>query len=39
MGHLYTAIAAGELATVGDTVQRLAGHPPITLVLPDAIAT
>ena len=28
----YTAIAAGELAAVSDTVQRLAGHPPVTLV-------
>jgi NAD(P)H dehydrogenase (quinone) len=27
----YTAIAAGELAAVSDTVQQLAGHPPITL--------
>ncbi len=27
----YTAIAAGELAAVSDTVQRLAGHPPQTL--------
>ena len=27
----YTAIAAGELATVSDTVARLAGHPPQTL--------
>ena len=27
----YRAIAAGELATVSDTVQRLTGHPPISL--------
>ncbi len=27
----YTAIAAGELATVSDTVARLAGHAPQTL--------
>jgi uncharacterized protein YbjT (DUF2867 family) len=27
----YTAIAAGELATVTDTVERLTGHPPLTL--------
>ena len=27
----YTAIAAGELAVVSDTVARLAGHPPTTL--------
>ena len=27
----YTAIAAGELAVVSDTVERLAGHPPTTL--------
>jgi NAD(P)H dehydrogenase (quinone) len=27
----YTAIAAGELAAVSDVVQRLAGHPPVTL--------
>ena len=27
----YTAIAAGELAPVSDVVQRLAGHPPVTL--------
>jgi NAD(P)H dehydrogenase (quinone) len=27
----YLAIAAGELAVVGDTVERLAGHPPTTL--------
>jgi NAD(P)H dehydrogenase (quinone) len=27
----YTAIAAGELAVVTDTVERLAGHPPTTL--------
>ena len=27
----YTAIAAGEVATVSDTVERLAGHPPQTL--------
>jgi uncharacterized protein YbjT (DUF2867 family) len=27
----YTAIAAGELETVTDTVDRLAGHPPVTL--------
>ena len=24
----YTAVAAGELARVADTVERLAGHPP-----------
>ncbi len=27
----YTAIAAGELAAVSDTVRRLTGHPPLTL--------
>jgi NAD(P)H dehydrogenase (quinone) len=27
----YTAIAAGELETVTDTVERLTGHPPATL--------
>jgi NAD(P)H dehydrogenase (quinone) len=27
----YLAIAAGELAVVSDTVDRLAGHPPTTL--------
>ena len=27
----YTAIAAGELASVTDTVERLTGHPPVTL--------
>ena len=27
----YTAIAAGEMATVTDTVARLAGHEPQTL--------
>jgi NAD(P)H dehydrogenase (quinone) len=27
----YQAIAAGELAAVSDTVERLAGHPPTTL--------
>ena len=27
----YTGIAAGEVATVSDTVERLAGHPPQTL--------
>ena len=27
----YAAIAAGELAVVSDTVDRLAGHPPTTL--------
>jgi NAD(P)H dehydrogenase (quinone) len=27
----YLAIAAGELAVVSDTVERLAGHPPTTL--------
>ncbi len=27
----YAAIAAGELAVVADTVERLAGHPPLTL--------
>jgi NAD(P)H dehydrogenase (quinone) len=27
----YTSIAAGELAAVSDAVQRLAGHPHITL--------
>ncbi len=27
----YTAIAAGELAGVSDAVQRIAGHPPLTL--------
>jgi NAD(P)H dehydrogenase (quinone) len=27
----YTAIAAGELDLVTDTVQRLAGHPPVRL--------
>lgn len=27
----YLAIAAGELSTVSDTVQRVAGHPPIGL--------
>jgi uncharacterized protein YbjT (DUF2867 family) len=27
----YTAIAAGELDLVADTVERLAGHPPTTL--------
>jgi NAD(P)H dehydrogenase (quinone) len=27
----YTAIAAGELAAVSDTVLRLTGHPPVTL--------
>jgi NAD(P)H dehydrogenase (quinone) len=27
----YTAIAAGELETISDTVSRLAGHEPITL--------
>jgi NAD(P)H dehydrogenase (quinone) len=27
----YTAIAAGELDAVTDTVDRLAGHPPVTL--------
>jgi NAD(P)H dehydrogenase (quinone) len=27
----YTAIAAGELSTVTDAVQRVAGHPPIGL--------
>jgi NAD(P)H dehydrogenase (quinone) len=31
MGQLFTAIAAGELAAVSDVVQRLAGHPPVTL--------
>src|SRR5215216_4172274 len=28
----YTAIATGELATISDTVARLAGHEPTTLV-------
>ena len=27
----YTAIAAGELAAVSDAVERVAGHPPLTL--------
>jgi NAD(P)H dehydrogenase (quinone) len=27
----YAAIGAGELAVVSDTVERLAGHPPLTL--------
>jgi NAD(P)H dehydrogenase (quinone) len=27
----YLAVAAGELAVVSDTVERLAGHPPLTL--------
>jgi uncharacterized protein YbjT (DUF2867 family) len=27
----YTAIAAGELAGVTDTVERITGHPPLTL--------
>jgi hypothetical protein len=27
----YTAIAAGELDLVTDTVERLAGHPPVRL--------
>jgi uncharacterized protein YbjT (DUF2867 family) len=27
----YTAIAAGELERVTDTVERLTGHPPVTL--------
>jgi uncharacterized protein YbjT (DUF2867 family) len=27
----YTAIAAGELAGISDTVDRIAGHPPLTL--------
>jgi NAD(P)H dehydrogenase (quinone) len=27
----YAAIAAGELAVVSDTVERLGGHPPLTL--------
>jgi NAD(P)H dehydrogenase (quinone) len=27
----YTAVAAGELAGVTDTVERIAGHPPLTL--------
>ena len=27
----YTAIAAGELAGVSDTVERLTGHPPLAL--------
>jgi uncharacterized protein YbjT (DUF2867 family) len=27
----YTAVAAGELAGVTDTVARIAGHPPVTL--------
>jgi len=28
---MYTATAAGELAEVTDTVERIAGHPPMTL--------
>jgi hypothetical protein len=28
----YAAIAAGELDVVTDHVQRIAGHPPMTLV-------
>lgn len=28
---MYTATAAGELAEVTDTVERVAGHPPMTL--------
>lgn len=28
---MYTATAAGELAKVTDTVERVAGHPPMTL--------
>jgi hypothetical protein len=27
----YTAIAAGELDGISDTVQRLTGHPPLSL--------
>ncbi|MDQ1666598.1 MAG: hypothetical protein QOH75_2629 [Actinomycetota bacterium] len=27
----YAAIATGELAVVSDTVERIAGHPPLTL--------
>jgi NAD(P)H dehydrogenase (quinone) len=27
----YTAIAAGEFDVVTDTVERLTGHPPLTL--------
>ncbi|OAX60517.1 hypothetical protein A5N15_05965 [Rothia kristinae] len=27
----YTAIAAGELAEVTDDVERLTGHPPLSL--------
>lgn len=27
----YTAIARGEMATVSDTVERLAGHPPMSV--------
>jgi hypothetical protein len=28
----YTAIAAGEFATVTDGVRRLAGHEPVTIM-------
>ena len=27
----YTGIAAGEFAVLSDTVERFAGHPPMTL--------